>query len=157
MTPDLPLAIANHNAEMKDWWRRPEYIKARKAFVLRNPICKRCGRPTQTPGHCHDDYQHGFENYLQRVIEDDCEPLCNRCNLNERKGKKPCQECVKQKKDYIRYIGQDQDTCFYCVPVGVQEARQKRSREFKKFVRSMQDADNARRRTAYQERKKAAS
>lgn len=123
MTPDLDKAIRNHNNEMSGWWRRPEYIRARKAYVKRNPVCKRCGRPTQTPGHCHDDYQHGFEHYLGRVIQDDCEPLCNRCNLNEKHVRKPCPRCVEiaRKHGYeliyqIRYIPQDAEVCFNHLP-----------------------------------------
>lgn len=108
---------------MRGWWRRPEYIRARKAFVRRNPVCIRCGRPTQTPGHSHDDYQHGFEHYLERVLRDDCEPLCNRCNLNEKQGRKPCPVCVEiarvNKYDIgirIRYIPQDAEVCFNHLP-----------------------------------------
>ena len=116
MTPDLVHAIQEHNRIMSLWWKVPRYIVERKAFVKRNPVCKRCRRPTTTPGHSHDDYQYGFEHYLQKVIKDECEPLCNSCNFHERKGKKPCPECVKEGNGNIRYISQFETVCFNHLP-----------------------------------------
>ena len=50
------IAIANHHKSMQQWWKIPEYKKARVGFVKRNPVCIRCGRPTTTPGHSAEDY-----------------------------------------------------------------------------------------------------
>jgi hypothetical protein len=60
---------------------------------------------------------------------------------------------VKQKKERIRYILQDQEMCFYCLPVEVQEKRKARRVSFRKLIREMRDKDNTKRRTVYQERK----
>jgi hypothetical protein len=152
MTPDLNHSIAVHNTKMAQWWATPEYIIERKAFVARNPICARCGRPATTPGHSHEDYSC-YAKYLIAVITDKCEPLCSACNLMEKKRKKPCPECVKQKKEKIHYIPQDQEMCFYCLPVEVQDKRKARVKSFKRLIREMQDKDNARRREVYQKRK----
>lgn len=152
MTPDLNHSIKVHNQTMAQWWKVPEYIAARKAFVARNPICARCGRAATTPGHSPEDYSC-YANYLIAVITDKCEPLCSACNFMEKKGKKPCPECIKQKKEKIYYIPQDQDECFYCLPIEVQEKRKARTESFKLLIRKMQDKDNKKRRTVYQERK----
>jgi hypothetical protein len=152
MTPDLNHSIDTHNQMMKEWWRRPEYIKERKAFVRRNPICNRCGRPSTTPGHSHEQYRD-YETYLAAVVNGECNPLCNACNLMERKDKKPCSECVRQMKDKIHYIDQDQEMCFHCVLEEVKQKREARAGEFKEFVRRMQDKENAKQRDEYKRRK----
>ena len=153
MTPDLNHSIAVHNTKMAQWWKIPEYIIERMAFIKRNPVCCRCGRPATTPGHSPEDYL-SYDRYLAVVKNDKCDSLYAACNFMEKKGKKPCPECVKQKKEKIRYIPQDQEMCFYCLPVEVQEKRKKSRGVFKKLIRDMRDRDNTRRRKIYQERKK---
>jgi len=119
MSPNLNAAIDNRTAAMQSWWRLPEYIKERKAFVKRRPICDRCGRPASTPGHSHEDYRD-FETYLNAVKTDKCESLCSACNKMERSGRRPCPACVeKYARDptvRIHYITRDQETCRYCEP-----------------------------------------
>jgi hypothetical protein len=147
--PNLVLAIANHHKSMQTWWRIPEYIKARKAFVKRNPFCVRCGRPTTTPGHSHEDYS-SYETYLQAVIDDKCDPLCNPCNGAERKGKKPCPICVKEKSEKIHYIGQDKEYCYDHRPEEEKVRAQQRKEIFKDLVKKSQKINNAKRRAVYQ-------
>jgi hypothetical protein len=119
MTPDLNYSISTRNAQMREWWKRPEYIAERKAFVTRRPVCDRCGRPATTPGHSHEDYRD-FETYLDAVKTDKCDALCSACNRMERSGRQPCPSCVeKHKQDpeaSIHYIRQGQDRCRYCEP-----------------------------------------
>ena len=148
--PDLLKAIENHHAEMALWWKRKEYIRECKAFVKRNPVCSRCGRPAVTPGHAAEDY-HSFETYLAAVINDKCDPLCSGCNLAEKKGKKPCPICVKEKVNKIWYIGQDQEYCYLHRPA--EEIRQSQARKevFKMMVKQSQKITNAKRRKIYQE------
>jgi hypothetical protein len=88
--PECNLAITNHHDQMALWWKKPEYIKARKEFCKRSPVCVRCGRKCQTPGHSAEDYRHGYEHYLEQVRQDCCDPLCNQCNRKEAKSMKPC-------------------------------------------------------------------
>jgi len=152
MTPNLNHSIEVHNQIMKGWWKRPEYIRERKAFVKRNPICNRCGRPSTTPGHSHEQYRN-YETYLAAVANGECEPLCSSCNMQERKGKKPCPLCVSRKSEVIHYIGQYQEECFYCLPDAVIEKRELRKAGYKKWIRDMRDADNAKRREEYKRRK----
>jgi hypothetical protein len=154
MTPDLNHSISVHNTKMAQYWKVPEYIIERKAFIKRNPVCCRCGRPATTPVHSPEDYLN-YDRYLAAVVNDKCVPLCSACNLMERSNRRPCPECIKQKKEHIRYIGQDQEMCFYCVPQELQEIRKKKKEGFAKFIRKLRDADNARRNGIYQERKKA--
>ena len=132
-TPNLNAVIDTHNETMKGWWKLPEYIRERKAFVIRYPVCIRCGRPAVTPGHSHEDYRD-FQTYLNAVKTDKCDPLCSSCNKAERAGKRPCPECVKAHKGNpetkIHYITQEQDRCRYCEPgydpEKIKENRQKR-------------------------------
>jgi hypothetical protein len=152
--PDLNKSIQNHHAEMESWWKKPEYVKARKEFVKRNPICVRCGRKCQTPGHSHDDYVHGYEHYLQQVRNDACDPLCNSCNHAESRGLKPCPVCVKEKCRKIRYISPYGEYCYDHRPV--EEVRQSEDRKeaFKQLVKQSHSIQNARRRKLYQEMRK---
>lgn len=125
--PDLNTAIAGHTATMQGWWKLHEYIKERKAFVKRHPVCVRCGRPTQTPGHSHEDYKD-FKTYLNAVKSDKCDPICSACNRAERAGRHPCPSCVEKyhsgKQDWIHYIPQDREICAYCEDPGfVERAR----------------------------------
>jgi len=147
--PDLNLAIINHHKEMALWWKRPEYIRERKAFVIRNPVCIRCGRKATTPGHSQEDY-HSFETYLSAVITDKCDPLCSGCNRAESKGKKPCPLCVKENpggKPW--YIGQEQEYCYLHRPAEEIRQSQERKEVFKMLVKQSQKITNAKRREIY--------
>jgi len=144
------IAIANHHKSMQQWWKIPEYIAARKAFVKRNPLCIRCGRPTTTPGHSAEDYI-SYIAYLEAVITDKCDPLCSGCNLMERKGKKPCPVCVKEKADRIRYIGQDKEYCYNHRPEEEKRQSELKKEVFKDLVKKSQKINNAKRRAIYQE------
>lgn len=147
------IAITNHHKLMQQWWTLPEYKKARKAFVVRNPVCVRCGRPATTPGHSQEDY-FSYEKYLSVVQEDRCDPLCSGCNLMERKGRKPCPICVKESSEKIHYIGQDQEYCFEHRPEEEKVQAQQRKEIFKDLVKKSQKIHNARRRQVYQELKR---
>jgi hypothetical protein len=122
--PDLNHSIDLHNRVMHTWWKKPEYIEARKAFVARHQVCIRCGRPCTTPGHSHEDYRD-YQTYLNAVITDKCDPLCSRCNNMERSNRRPCPVCVAQyTKDptvHIHYITPDQWVCRFCDPQFNQE------------------------------------
>ena len=97
--PDLNHVIDAHISQMQEWWRDPEYIRERKAFVKRRPVCDRCGRPATTPGHSHEDYRD-FETYLNTVKTDKCDALCSACNKAERAQRRPCPSCCENyKKD----------------------------------------------------------
>ena len=115
--PDLNYSIEQHKKKVRFWWKLPEYICERKAFVERNPVCSRCGRPAVTPGHDHEAYIM-YESYLNSVKTDSCESLCSACNLMERKNMKPCPQCCKEyhqgKKKKIKYIGQFSEICLDC-------------------------------------------
>jgi hypothetical protein len=152
--PDLLKAINNHNAEMALWWKKPEYVKARKEFVKRNPICVRCGRKCQTPGHSADDYRHGYEHYLEMVRQDCCDPLCNSCNYAESRGLKPCPVCVKEKCLKIKYISPYGEYCFDHIPENEKLQRQERKEAFKQLVKQSHKIQNAKRRAIYQEMKR---
>jgi hypothetical protein len=147
------LAIANHHKSMEQWWKIPEYKKARIAFVKRNPICIRCGRPTTTPGHSAEDYL-SYETYLQAVTSDKCDPLCSGCNLMERKGKKPCPVCVMEKAERIRYIAQDKEYCYDHRPEEEKFQAKLRKEVFKDLIKKSQKENNAKRRRIYQELKR---
>ena len=153
--PDLLLATANHHNTMNMWWKKKEYIRERKAFVKRNPVCIRCGRPSQTPGHSAEDYRHGFNHYLEQVKNDSCDPLCNACNRNENKGRKPCPVCVQlYNGGQIRYIGQEQEYCYIHRPAEEVQRSEDRKEVFKALVKQSQSIQNARRRQIYQELKR---
>ena len=117
--PDLNHVIDAHTSQMQEWWWDPEYIRERKAFVKRRPVCDRCGRPATTPGHSHEDYRD-FETYLNAVKTDKCDALCSACNKAERAQRRPCPSCCeKYKRDpttKIHYITPDQEMCRYCEP-----------------------------------------
>jgi len=153
--PDLNHSIEEHNKTLKMWWKKPEYIKARIEFVKRNPVCVRCGRKSQTPGHSHDQYQHGFDYYLACVIADRCDPLCNACNRAESKGKKPCPICVKENPGGNPwYISQHQEHCYLHRPAEEIRQSQKRKEVHKMLVKQSQKITNARKRAIYQEMKR---
>ena len=95
--PDLNHVIDAHTSQMRGWWRDPEYIRERKAFVKRRPACDRCGRPATTPGHSHEDYRD-FETYLNAVKTDKCDALCSACNKAERAQRRPCPSCCEKYK-----------------------------------------------------------
>ena len=155
MTPDLNLAAANHHSTMKEWWKKKEYIRERKAFVKRNPRCVRCGRPAVTPGHSAEDY-HSFETYLTAVKTDKCDPLCSGCNLSEKRGKKPCPVCVQlYNGGQIRYIGQEQEYCYIHRPAEEVKRSEDRKEVFKMLVKQSQKINNAKRRAIYQNLKEA--
>ena len=155
--PDLNHSITVHNNTMQTWWKKPDYIHEREAFVGRNPVCLRCGRPAVTPGHEHSDYI-SYESYLNAVKTDKCDPLCSGCNLMEKKAMKPCPSCVKEyhlgKKNKIKYISQDAEVCYDCRPEKEKEASEQKESEFKKFVRKVQDEQNRKKRKLYREMKK---
>lgn len=151
--PDLNRAIENHHLEMQKWWRVPSYIAARKSFVERNPVCVRCGRPSTTPGHSAEDYLNGFHYYLECVKIDMCEPLCNACNMMERKGRKPCPVCVKTKSQKIYYIGQHQEYCFNHRPEEEIKRSEERKEVYKMLVEKGKKQKNALKRKIYQEMK----
>ena len=147
------IAIANHHKSMQQWWKIPEYKKARIDFVKRNPVCVRCGRPTTTPGHSAEDY-FSYETYLEAVTTDKCDPLCSGCNLMERKGMKPCPVCVKENTEKIRYIQQDKEYCYDHRPEEEKIEAQKKKEVLKDLVKKSQKINNAKRRRIYQEMKK---
>jgi hypothetical protein len=151
--PDLVTSIKVHNAIMHLWWQDPVYIKERIAFVIRNPKCSRCGRPTVTPGHSHEDYEHGFQYYLEAVITDKCEPLCAACNLMERKGMKPCSGCVKAHQitngaTKIRYIPQFMELCGDCCDPGEKALRKQEQEQFDAHIKKARKEKNERDRIA---------
>lgn len=148
MTPDLILAIQNHSHTMARWWVKTEYIKARKAFLIRHPVCTRCGRPATTPGHSHEDYRN-FDTYIRAVDTDKCVPLCAGCNLAERKGMKPCPECVSRGTGKIHYISQFSEQCRWCLPEQEQEQIARVEQARKEFIRSVRDLQNQRNREYY--------
>jgi hypothetical protein len=150
--PDLNKAIQNHHHQMEKWWAKPEYVKERIAFVKRNPICKRCGRPTTTPGHSHEDYK-SFNTYLSAVIRDVCVPLCNACNFQERKGRKPCPVCVKLKSNKIYYIGDNAEYCYHHRPEEEVRRSEERKEVYKMLIERGKKIRNAKQRKIYQEMK----
>jgi hypothetical protein len=152
--PDCNLAIQNHNKTMAEWWKRKEYIAARKAFCKKHPVCVRCGRPSQTPGHIHEDYLHGFDHYLLMVTDGICDALCNACNLAEKRGLKPCPVCVKEKVKKIRYISPFGEYCYDHRPVEEVQQSQERKQLFKQLVKQSHSIQNAKRRAIYQEMKR---
>jgi hypothetical protein len=155
MTPDLNHSITVHRANLREIWKSPEWKEANAIFHSFHPDnrCERCGRVGKiVPGHTSEDYRD-MSSYIRKVRQNRCEALCPTCNWQESKGRKPCPECVKQKKERIRYIGQDQEMCFHCLPVEVQEKRKQRAAGFEGFIRKMRDQDNAFRREVYRERK----
>ena len=147
------IAIANHHKSMQQWWKIPEYKKARVGFVKRNPVCIRCGRPTTTPGHSAEDYI-SYVAYLEAVTTDKCDPLCSGCNLMERKSMKPCPICIKEKVRKIRYIGQDKEYCYDHRPEEEKVRSEQRKEIFKDLVKKSQKINNAKRRRIYQELKR---
>lgn len=148
--PDLNHSIAQHQKEMALWWKRPEYIKARKEFCKRNPICVRCGRKCTTPGHAAEDY-HSFETYLSAVTRDKCDPLCNGCNHAEQNGKKACPVCVRENKGGKPwYIGQEQEYCFIHRPAEEVKRSEDRKEVHKWLVKQSQKITNAKKRAIYQ-------
>ena len=149
--PDQNKAIENHHKEMALWWKRKEYIAARKEFCKRNPVCVRCGRKTQTPGHIYEDYLHGYDHYLLMVTDGICDPLCNSCNLNQKKGRKPCPICVQGRNEKIYYIGQNQEHCFLHRPLEEVRQSEERKEAFKWLVKQSHSIQNAKRRRIYQE------
>ena len=155
MTPDLNHSIAVHNRTMPKWWGKYEYIQARIAFIKRNPVCARCGRKATTPGHSHDQYKD-YETYRDAVVNDECVPLCPACNVSERKGMKPCPECVKKyhanETIEIHYIGQHSECCKWCLPDGEKDIINKCQDAQKQFIRAMHDKDNTFRRMVYRQR-----
>jgi hypothetical protein len=148
--PDLNKAIANHNRTMAQWWKRKEYIAARKEFCKKHPVCVRCGRKTQTPGHIYEDYLHGYDHYLLMVTDGICDPLCNACNLAEKRGLKPCPFCVKEEGRKIRYIQPSSEYCFDHIPENDKIRRQERKEAFKWLVKQSHSIQNAKRRAVYQ-------
>ena len=162
--PDLNHSITAHTRTMNTWWTKPEYIRERKAFIRRNPVCVRCGRPATTPGHSAADYS-SYETYLWVVVNDMADPLCNACNLCERKGLRPCPVCVKLYKQgitpkgpqlifKIHYIGQDKEHCYWCRPAEEIQRSEDRKQAFKQLVKQSQKITNAKRRAIYQEMKR---
>ena len=151
--PDLNHSIAAHTRTMNTWWTKPEYIRERKAFIRRNPVCVRCGRPATTPGHSAADYS-SYETYLWVVVNDMADPLCNACNLCERKGLRPCPVCVREKKLKIRYIRPEQDYCYDHRPEAEKVKSRERKEVFKQLVKQSQKITNAKRRAIYQEMKR---
>ena len=149
--PDCRLAIQNHNKTMVNWWRKPEYIKARKEFCKKHPVCVRCGRKTQTPGHIYEDYMHGYDHYLLMVTDGICDALCNSCNLNQKKSRKPCPVCVKVQANKIYYIPQHLDYCYLHRPAEEIRQSEERKEAFKWLVKQSHSIQNARRRKVYQE------
>jgi hypothetical protein len=152
--PDLNHSISQHHKEMESWWKRAEYKKARIEFVKRNPVCVRCGRKTQTPGHIHEDYLHGFDHYLLMVTDGICDALCNACNLAEKRGLKPCPVCVKEKVKKIRYISPYVEYCYDHRPVEEVRKSEDRKEVFKQLVKQSHSIQNAKRRAIYQEMKR---
>ena len=136
--PDLNHSILAHNAIIKIWWQDPVYIRERIAFVKRNPICSRCGRPTVTPGHSPEDYQ-SFERYLDAVVTDKCEPLCSGCNLMEKKGFHPCPGCVeKHPGEKPNYIPEQVELCRDCRDPKELELQKKENERWEEVVRQCQ-------------------
>ena len=120
--PDLNLCIKNRRKNLSKIWRSKEWKEARAIFLSFHPDkkCARCGRVgTIVPGHSSEDY-NDMETYIQKVKDNECPPLCPTCNLMEMKGRKPCPSCIekfhKGESDRIRYITQDQETCYVCSP-----------------------------------------
>lgn len=106
-----------HTHTMEAWWRRPEYIRERQAFVKAKPTCGRCGRPATTPLHRHEDYV-SFERYISVVRDRSAESGCSTCNKMERSNRRPCPECVQRyhagEQETIHYITLDREICAYC-------------------------------------------
>ena len=152
--PDLNAAINGHHKEMQRWWALPEYICEREKFVLRNPVCVRCGRPAVTPGHSHEDYIL-YEKYLDAVRTDKCDPLCSACNLMERKGMRPCPVCVKEyhdkKRTKIRYIPDGKEYCWDHRPEEEKVQAENRKLVQKQFIKNMRKITNAKKRAFYQD------
>jgi hypothetical protein len=159
MTPNLNHAIAVHRERLQEIWNSPEWREANAIFHAKHPDnkCERCGKVGKiVPGHTSEDYHamiHDPSSYVRKVRENQCQALCPTCNWQESKGKKPCPECIRQGKKTIRYIGQDQEECFCCLPDAVKERRKASASSFRRFVRLTRDAQNARLRVAYQEYK----
>ena len=153
--PDLNKAIANHNKQWPKWCREKAYRDAMVIFKEKKPYCDRCGRPTTTALHRHEDYLHGFEGYLKPVVELTAEYGCQACNFAEKKGMKPCPSCVKiyaatGGKHHIRYIPQFFEVCRQCSDPNEVRIQVQEQAEFQRFVRKVRDADNAKRRQFYQ-------
>lgn len=149
------IAMKNHRDDLKVIWRSNEWKEANKIFhnLHLDNTCDRCGQVgTIVPGHTSEDYLD-MVSYITKVRENRCTPLCPRCNRNESKGKRPCPSCIEKHKTdpehWIRYIGQDQETCGDCIPEEERELRASRKSKFKKFVRTKRDKDNENRRRIY--------
>ena len=99
------------------------------------------------------------------------DPLCNACNLAERKGLRPCPVCVRvyhglrfeftignikdeDRNFKIRYIRPEQDHCYDHRPEAEKVKSRERKEVFKQLVKQSQKITNAKRRAIYQEMKR---
>ena len=141
--PDLNLCIKNRRKNLSKIWRSKEWKEARTIFLSFHPDkkCARCGRVgTIVPGHSSEDY-NDMETYIQKVRDNECPPLCPTCNLMEMKGRKPCPSCIKKfhkgESDRIRYITQDQETCYICSPSYDLEKKRIKKEERQRLLRKL--------------------
>jgi len=79
------------------------------------------------------------------------DPVCNACNLMEKKGRKPCPICVEVKAEKIYYIGQESEYCYLHRPAEEIQRSEDRKEAFKQLVKQSQKITNAKRRAIYQE------
>lgn len=146
--PDLNYSILQHHRIMNQWWADPRYRAAMVIFKEKKPTCDRCGRPTTTALHTHQDYLNGFEGYLKPVVELTAEAGCNACNLAERSGLHPCPSCVRLyhlgKKEKIRYIPEQSEVCGDCRDPEDKELQRREQEQFKRLIKKRREEQNAR-------------
>ncbi len=153
MTPDLEYSHKVHRQNLQTIWGSRYWHECRAVFLTHHPDnkCERCGRVgVIVPGHKSEDYLD-MATYVLKVRENKVQALCPSCNRNEAKGKKPCPVCVQKGKEDVWYIPQHLENCPDCRSEEEKVLSEQNGKEFKKFVRKVQDDQNKKRRKFYRE------
>lgn len=85
------IRIENRKKGTRKVWASPEWKKAKKEFLARNPTCRYCGSPSTVPHH-PDREVYGKPEYLNL---DGTVALCVVCHNGIHSGRFPCPRCSK--------------------------------------------------------------
>jgi hypothetical protein len=90
-TNPASIRALNRGIEHRAWWSDPEYQVIETAFLLANPFCEYCSRPSTVAHHDKPEHYRSKETYYNPL---NMTPACGPCHFHYRRGLEICPVCL---------------------------------------------------------------
>jgi hypothetical protein len=106
--------VDEHRKALRRLWASKAWKEAKALFLIRNPYCDWCKRPSEVPHHEEDTEYLDLSKYIENI--DKCTPMCRSCHRAGHRGLTLCPVC----REHYKKPGFK--TCWHCRSLDQKEA-----------------------------------